>query len=542
MVKTFGALALFAAALALVFVRPSPPLPSMDVLTEPFDFAGFSTRLVKDGRWVEAHDVLSCALTFAPGVDRGALTRSLAPVRAKLVEADNLARSAVLVAEGQVFWEWVSLMAPEAVASRDVARAIGEKRGQADAPLPAVLRQRYGQAVASGGDPAVTLLLCLDALGGFSEGFAQILAQLLAPGEAVKAPASAVSGGSVEERLGETWKALWSVCRSSRRLGRAASILQHVNDMRDLRRAVIVCGMAPDGAQKMNAVVSVLRARSADGALGAECLYRVTRRRVEAAERMDELCRAVCRGPKAAKVVLRGVSLADLPESVAESVPGPVTRAANRLSARAGRNGFEVLKIIVIGLLSLPLAVRVSRSLEFSRRRSREMVRWSLVALVIGSALAVGLAARSGRSEPVDAEPVLTASEPIGQAAPAPSGSPYGWLWAAPLSILAILFQVFCAMKAKEKFRLIASATAEADWRAALRYVRFYAEAPVFIGFLGSVCGAILLQVLAAGQMIYFAYVSTASGLSVFLWIQHRYVLVAEGKTDPASARERETG
>ena len=156
------------------------------------------------------------------------------------------------------------------------------------------------------------------------------------------------------------------------------------------------------------------------------------------------------------------------------------------------------------------------------------MVRWSVLLLMIVAALVVHAAAQGIPVRQALGDPLARSETAVVAVAPAASR---GWLWATPLTALAAMLQLVCVMKARERHAQILAGGAD---EAALPYLRFYAEAPVFVGFLGSVTGAILLQLLAVGQMIYFAYLSTATGLLAFLWIQYRYVIAAE----VASARE----
>ena len=152
------------------------------------------------------------------------------------------------------------------------------------------------------------------------------------------------------------------------------------------------------------------------------------------------------------------------------------------------------------------------------------MAKWVFMFFLIVTAVA--LQAAQGQTDRSWVEPAPIAAMEASSGSANNSSGTRGWLWATPLTLLAVLLQVLCVIKAREMRGQVQMGAVES--RAALRYLRFYAEAPVVIGFLGSVCGAILMQLLAAGQMIYFAYVSTASGLVAFLWIQYRYVIEAE--------------
>ena len=535
--RLLAALILFVVAVALVFVRPGVPYASIKALAEPFDLAGFAARLAKDGKWVDAHDTLACALAHARDEERPAISGARNLVQTKLARAAALTYSQLVAMKGDALWEQVATMAPEAILSPQMVRGIGARAADAEGQIAEVLRISYGVALSSGSDPAPALLICLEQLHGFSESFSAALTRRLAGGSV----GSTVSGsGGVERKLGETWKAIWSVCRSSQRLGRAASILRHVQGLQDLRLAVIACGLASDAPQKLNAILSVQGVGLGDNALGAECLYRVAYSRAGAVERLNELHECAYRGPHAVRLVARGVALADVRRAQQPGGLGLVTRIAARLTAWVGGFGFLVVKLLLVVGLSLPLGVQLSRFRQFSTRESKQMVKWSVVLLVIVAAIVAQAAGRPAWAEAADTG-LAAATDAARPAAPAVAAS-RGWLWATPLTLLAVLVQALCIVKARERFGQIASARSGAQ--SAMRYLRFYTEAPVFIGFLGSVTGAILLQILAAGEMIYFAYLSTATGLLAFLWIQYRYVILAEGKLageqDTAASEDKE--
>jgi hypothetical protein len=121
-------------------------------------------------------------------------------------------------------------------------------------------------------------------------------------------------------------------------------------------------------------------------------------------------------------------------------------------------------------------------------------------------------------------------AEPPPETVPASvqAGASAGLIWAVPLICVAALLQFICILKARDLAAELKEDSSADATRSRMPYLRFYADAPVFLGFLGSVTGAILLQVLGVGQMIYFAYASTATGLIAFLFIQYRYLIPTE--------------
>lgn len=506
--RTFGALFLFVIAVALVFVRPGPALPALELLASRPELADLAERLREENRPVVALDVAACALAHGSPAQRTQAKALSDDIQRELAEADALPLDSALSMEDEAFWNWAGRVEVHALLTSRLASSMIERAFPANAPVASAFRRPSGAHSNS-----AAILIALERREGFSEPFAADLAARLQ------------GGASVETALGDTWKGLWSICRNAGRLDRAAGILRPIQDEQGLRRAVIACGLAPDAPARLSAILAVAAAHPTDDTVAGECLYYIANRRLGALERLDGLHQAAARGPHALQFVQRGGKLEDLPDEAAvQSVRGGWRidqQLANRVSERVGIAGFLALKFILIAALALPLGMWFTRRIS-SSRETRTMIKYApALAIVLAAAL---FHLSSGRAQAqiadVDSDTAVRAMQSGGFA------STTGWLWAVPLIAITAVLQFACVLKARGQAQHIAAGGENAG--AALRYLRFYAEVPVFLGFLGSVVGAILLQLLAAGQMIYFAYGSTVTGLMAMLWVQHQYLIHAE--------------
>jgi len=520
MLRNFTALALAVVAVGLMFVQAGSSFSSAHWSAASFSILAVAERRAEDGKWVQACDILSCALAHAPASDQPRYADALDSVQAEIDDADAMSIEQGLAQDGQALWRWLGASKAERVLGPRVGAHVAAASVAAVDDLSLALNAELDvKDRPADVAPALVMLLCLHRLGAFRGGFADALArQASTIGSGLRSSLGATDTLSSDQ----SWQAVWSVCQSSGRLERAALILRCVQNMQDLRMAVIACGATQDAASKLNAVLGVLQEiPEQSDALGSECIRWVAEWPQEAEPRLDALHQAAYEGPAAIYSVLRG------PAWTPEWIGGPaacVARLADRLVQALGVVGFTVLKLALIAVLAMPLALATPRWLAFSRQESKQMAKWTVVFLAVVVALVVQLEPHSLRAQ---GAPPAVAPPQSSQGAIRPRAGG-GWLWAGPLTLLAMVAQGTCVMKARERFHEIADA--ERPCPRAMGYLRFYAEAPVFIGFLGSVCGAILLQVLAAGQLIYLAYVSTASGMLAFLWIQHQYVIVAESR------------
>lgn len=493
--RTLGALLAFALAVGVMFVRPGAALSGADA-AGGFDITALAAREREEGRPVVALDLLRCAVRHAPPERRPAGAEELESIRSELQEYDSVAQPALL-AEDE-FRLWLAARDAQTAASAGVSSTTNDPTGERKAP-----------------DPAAALLGALQRLNAFSEPFrASIRSNLAQAGDM-----------PVDSALGEEWKAIWSICRSAGRLGRAAAVLRHVRDVHDLRRAATACGLSEEAPGRLSAVLTVA-GRSPDDSLPWQVLYHVAHNPAGGSERLARLHSAAYLGPRALKLALEGGEVG----RPAFTGAGWVRRTAGLLSTRLGATGFALLKLLLVAALTLPMAARLAHWSGLSAGGSARMMKWGVLLLVVLFAAIVHAAGAQQSGTPVGPAPLeATDGAPLDTASAE-------WFWALPLTGLAFAAQLFCVAKAREKFELITGG--DSEWSAALRYLRFYAEAPVFVGFLGSVSGAVLLQLLQLGEMIYFAYLSTASGLLAFLWIQYHYVIKAEVSTQRAESEE----
>ncbi len=531
--KSVIAVGLFALAVALMFVeRAGAASYQASTWSNPAALRRLAAVLADDGYWIDAQDVLQCAADHAGPTESEATEAQLSQARDVIRRADSRPdRPLAELSDGE-FWMRVAHSSTASTLPDRLAVEIAVRSRDATDSLLAEHLATYALSDGPVDRSKVAILLGLSHLGAFTGDFEEALLQEMVVGEHLQdlepeVQLNAALGPFVSPEEAETpeelWKAVWSVWRSSKRAGRAASILGRVQETDDLRHAVVACGSTPDAAARLNAVLAVLEAGTESSELAGECLRQIGENPAASAGRLDALYHAAGTGPEALEAVLRQIAAGNMPMLARPSPVGPLDRALRPLARQMGSVPFAGLKLLVVVVLTLPLTGQMSRWFRFSTTGGKHVMRWGTVLVVVLTAVAVHAAAPTGASAVAVAAQASVSGTQVSATGAGVSG---GWFYAVPLTLLAILAQLACVAKARDRWDRMQADPQNA--RVDMHYLRFYTEAPVFVGFLGSVSGAVLLQVLAAGQMIYFAYVSTASGLLAFLWIQYRYAIRAE--------------
>ncbi len=392
----------------------------------------------------------------------------------------------------------------------------------------------------------VLVTKALRKMGALSKKFVSMMSKLIKSGQA----------SGAWKKCSDAFSGIFHLHRGTKSFERTANVMRHVDDIDSLKKAGVVAGLDPGAPRTLNsALVLARRGRDKATQLGRDTIAYLADKGHEGLEKIRG---ALKYGRKGISDLVRRGRLVQITRTVKFSykAAGALVAIAERVWSKNKELAYRVIRMVLLGLLpilfliSLGGSIRKWRAWRGSSRATRTtdkhlqsestvvddrpaepessprtLSRPRPLGLVAGShrriylvvaAVVVlgslGLGMLGGTTESTRPEQATFGQEVVGDSTMEVSTS--------SLVVIAVIFL------------LQLGAALGALWHRETDSIRtrFFAEAPLYLGLLGSVVGAMVLVAAGPAFMsgLWVAYTTTAVGLLIYLICTYFLVIPAE--------------